>query len=191
MSDAKLLIDELTDKAEMLEESGALSEALEAWREALRHHATPYLLYRLGSLALQCGEWSEAEESLLSTVEIARDFAAPHVRLGILYIERGHYEKAQAFLKKALQLEESAATYTLRAVAERRLGMPGEAIDSLHKAIEIDRGYEEAHYNLAVILAAEMPQKAIELLDTALELDQQYEEAHRELGWILRTSRAI
>lgn len=89
--DAKPLIDELTDKAEMLEDSGFLDEALEAWREALRHHATPYLLYRLGSLALQRAEWSEAEKSLLSAVEIARDFAAQHVRLGILYIERGHY----------------------------------------------------------------------------------------------------
>lgn len=179
-------IDELTDKAEMLEEQGDLNEALGAYQEALRYYRTPYLLYRYGSLALLCGNTSEARSSLLSAIEIAPRFPAPYLRLGVLDIDRGHYESAKTFLQKGLEVEEGPAMYTLLGVAQRRLGLQSEAIDSFRRAIEIDPAYEEAYYNLAVMISSERPDEAWRLLDVSLRLDPQYEEAERELGWVLR-----
>jgi tetratricopeptide (TPR) repeat protein len=186
LSDVKLSIDELTDRAEALEEGGLLDEALQAWRKALRYYATPYLHYKFGSLALDRGEASEGTEALLAAIELARDFPAPYVRLGILNIEQGQYERARTFLEKALELEERAATHTLLGIAQRSLGLSSAAIASLRRAINLDPAYDEAYYNLGVMLAAERPEEAREHLETALRLDPEYQEAHRELGWVLR-----
>jgi len=186
LSHVKPSIDELTDKAEALEDRGLLNEALEAWREGLRYYATPYLYYKFGSLALARGETSEGKKALLAAIEMARDFPAPYVRLGILSIDQGQYEKARFFLEKALELEERAATYTLLGVALRRLGLSSAAIVSFRQAMNVDRAYEEAYYNLGVMFSAERPKEAKELFEVALGLDPEYQEAHRELGWVLR-----
>ncbi len=186
MSDQKTSIDELTDKAELLEYEGRISQALEAWRMALQHYTTPYLLFRFGSLAMECAQWEDAERALLNAVDLAPSFPAPYTGLGILYKEQGNFRSAEAWLKKGLALEESAPTYTALGVAQRRLGASSAAIQSFKRAIEIEPEYEEAYFNLGIMFPEERSAEAIASFSKALELDPAYQEAHRELGWALR-----
>lgn len=177
-------LDELTDRAEALEDTGSTTEALEAWRKALEHYTTPYLLYRFGRLAGQMMQLREAERTLLSAIGLAPGFPAPYTALGILYLERGDYESAEALLKRGLEVEESAQAYTLLGVSQRRRGMMTRARDSFCKAIKVDRDYEEAYYNLGI--TQQRTAQAVALLRRSLDLDPEYQAAHRELGWALR-----
>jgi tetratricopeptide (TPR) repeat protein len=186
MSDQKLSLDQLTEKAEKLEEAGSAREALASWREALKHFTTPYLLYRLGRLAMELEEWTEAEGALLQAVNLAPDFPGPYNSLGLLSLERGDYQTAQDYLKRGLAVEESAGTYSLLGTAQRSLGMTKAARWSYGKAVKIDPNYEEAYYNLALTYKSEQPDKALPLLEKAVALDPEYECAHRELGNTLR-----
>jgi tetratricopeptide (TPR) repeat protein len=130
--------------------------------------------------------WSESEKSLLEAVSIAPDFSAAYLRLGILNMDRGRYESAELLLKTGLEIEETAAMYTLLGVAQRHLGQRSAAMDSLRNAVKIDPVYEEGYYNLGVMLSSDRPREAREMLEMSLKLDPQYQSAHRELGWVLR-----
>lgn len=186
MSDDDRTLDHLTDKAESLEEAGLTGAALEDWREALRSFTTPYLLYRLGRLAGESGEWAEAQHALTSAINLAPDFPGPYIALGVLNLNRGEYQAAQDFFKKGLETEESAPTYTLLGVAQTGLGQTVPARWSYNKAIALDPSYEEAYYNLALTFRDNQPDKARPLLEKAVELDPVYACTHRELGYTLR-----
>jgi len=186
MSDQKLSLEQLTEKAEQLEEAGLAREALACWREALKHFTTPYLLYRLGELAMELEEWTEAESALLQAVNLAPDFVGPYNALGILSLEQGDYQAAQDYLRRGLSLEKNAGMYSLLGTAQSSLGMTTAARWSYGKAIKLDPNYEEAYYNLALTYKSEQPDKALPLLEKAVTLDPQYAHAHRELGNSLR-----
>jgi tetratricopeptide (TPR) repeat protein len=177
-------LDELTEKAEELEDLGQITEAIEAWRYALNKYTTPYLLYRFGKLAMDLGRLTEAEQSLLLAIQSAKEFPAPYVSLGILYLNQGKYEKAIEHLKRVLLLEKNASTYNLLGVAQNRLGITDQARINYNKAIKSDPAYEEAYYNLATTYRYEDHEKAISLFRKSLELDSEYSIAHRELGWL-------
>jgi len=57
-----------------------------------------------------------------------------------------------------------------------------EAEAAYRRAIRIDSKYEEAYYNLAVLVGKDRPSEAKALLRRAIELDPDYGAAHRELG---------
>jgi Tetratricopeptide repeat. len=179
-------LDELTDRAEKLEDDGLRSDALEAWDRALQHYTTPYLLYRFGRLALELAKSTEAEKALLSAIDLAPEFPLPYTSLGVLYIERNDYPSAEIYLRKGLEIEEGPIAYTLLGVAQRRQGMATAAIDSFREAININPSYEEAYYNLGITIRPEQPAEAITLFRQAVNLDPEYAVAHRELGWALR-----
>ncbi len=181
----ELHFEQLVDKAEQLEDR-VPDEALRCWENALRYRKTPYALCRFGSLAIDLGRAEEGRNALLQAIELAPDFVAPYVVLGIFYLENSDYASALIYLQKSLALEESAATYTLLGVVQANLGMTETARWSYKKAIHLDPQYEEAYYNLALTFRNEQPAEALSLFERALELDPDYEQAHRELGYTLR-----
>jgi protein O-GlcNAc transferase len=61
----------------------------------------------------------------------------------------------------------------------------GEAEEAYRRAIQLDSKYEEAYFNLCVLLQYDRPSEAEALLRRALELDPDYAKAHRQLGWLL------
>jgi tetratricopeptide (TPR) repeat protein len=78
---------------------------------------------------------------------------------------------------------------TFLGVALRNVGRNLEAEEAYRRATRIDSKYEEAYFNLAVLLRYDRPSEAKALLRRALELDSDYAVAHRELGWALHRRR--
>src|ERR1700690_2070592 len=70
-------------------------------------------------------------------------------------------------------------------IARRNLGKTLEAEEAYRRAIRLDADYEEAYYNLGVLLREDRPSEAEALFRKALDLDPDYAVAHRELGWAL------
>ena len=66
----KLTTEALAEKAQQLEESGMLNEALEAWRVATQREADPVMLCEFASLAMKLEKWSDAEEAPVATPAI-------------------------------------------------------------------------------------------------------------------------
>jgi len=70
-------------------------------------------------------------------------------------------------------------------VALRNNGKELEAEEACRKAIRLDPRYEEAYFNLGVVLKFDRPSETQALFRKAIELDQDFAPAHRELGFVL------
>jgi len=181
----KLTTEALTEKAEQLEESGMLNEALEVWRVATKREADPVMLCEFASLAMKLEKWSDAEEALVTAANLAPELPNPHTLLGFLYFERGMLEKAVSCFQKSMALEPSVGVLTSLGVAQLELGLTEDARASLEQAVRIDPDYEESYYNLGLSYRETEPSRAIDLFEKAVKLDPEYAQAHRELGWAL------
>lgn len=185
MSEHELTTGELVDKADRLEESGDLTEALHYWRLAVDRESDPVALCRLGNVAMELGDVEEAERAFVSAIELAPTLPNAHNMLGLLYHERGDLEGAHACFLRSAEIEESKRTLTFLGTVQLQLGMTNAARESLTKAVTLDPSYEEAHYNLGLTYSTEAPSEAVNSFRTAIKLDPQYAMAHRELGWAL------
>lgn len=185
MSYDNLTTEELTNRAEQLEDSGKLDEALEFWRAAIHREDDPIVLSQFGSLATRLQHWSEAENALTLAIKLAPELPYAYSLLGTLYFDRDMLQKALGYFEKSVEVEERAPTFTQLGVVQAELGLIDDARLSFNEALSIDPNYEEAHYNLGLTHRDEQPLRAIELFEKAIELDPGYAMAHRELGWAL------
>jgi superkiller protein 3 len=180
---------ELFDEAIRLEENGEEVGALSVWRELAISNPTRNVFLRLASCAKGLGLIDEAERAFVRALEIDNRSAPALLGLGILAINRRDYEAAEGYLKRARAVEECPSTLSILGVALRNLGKDLEAEEAYRRAIYLDSQYEEAYYNLGVLLRDERPSEARTLFRKALELDPDYAAAHRELGWALHKRR--
>ncbi len=180
-----LTTQELTDRAEQLEDAGKLDEALEFWRAAIRRETDPIVLSQFGSLATKLQKWSDAENALTLAIKLAPELPYAYSLLGSLYFDQDKLEKAMQYFKKSLEIEKRASTLTQLGVVQLDLGLVDHGRASLERAIELDPNYEEAYYNLGLIYREDESSRAVELFERAVELDPEYAMAHRELGWAL------
>ncbi|MEW6736583.1 MAG: tetratricopeptide repeat protein [Acidobacteriota bacterium] len=185
LSNSEIIEGKLIEKAEQLENEGCFSEALLCWRTLFKHNPDPVFLFHCGRLAMEIKEWVEAEQAFLSAIDLDPDLYIAYHGLAILYEKQDNLEKAQEYLKKCLEINQSADAFTILGSVQKRLSMILEARESFGKALQIDPNYEEALYNLALTFTDEHPDKAIDLLTKAIEIDPKYSYAHRELGWLL------
>ena len=176
---------ELFDEADRIEENGEGERALAAWRELAASHPTRNVFLRLANCAKELGRTDEAEQAFKRAVEIDDHAASALAGLGILAIDRRDYEAAEGYLREACKVEEDPGNFTLLGVALKNLGRDLEAENSYRNAIRIEPKYEEAYFNLGVLLRDDRPAEAQALFRTALDLDRDYAAAHRELGWAL------
>ena len=71
--------------------------------------------------------------------------------------------------------------------AHAALGQMDEAEDAFRRALALDAGNSQSHYNLAALLnLRKRPDEAIESYRRAVELAPQFAEAHFNLGNMLR-----
>lgn len=168
-----------------LEEAGHLREALSRWREVVAKEPTAVSLCRLGRVAAKLKEWREAEQALHASIAAAPEWSLPLEALALVYRDEGDLEKAEAYLRRSLNLRERARTLTFLGDVLERRGKTTEAKAALEAAIRLDDSYEEAYFLLAQA-SRDDPQEAIQLYRRAIELDPTYTLAHRELGWTLR-----
>jgi Flp pilus assembly protein TadD len=101
-------------------------------------------------------------------------------------MNRGDYQDAALIFEKANQIARTRTGYCMLGVSLSRLGRKDEAEASYREALSVDPQFDEAYYNLGVLLADSNPTAAAELFCKALSLDPNYAQAHRELGWLLR-----
>jgi len=181
----RLTINELTERAEQLEDAGELDDALDFWRAAIQRESDPVVLCQFGSLARRLKKWSEAESALMRAMNVAPELPYPCTLLGTLYFDQDMLEEAREYFQKSVTIEKSAPTLTQLGVVQLELDLTEDARASLQEAIKIDPNYEEAYYNLGSTYREDQPSKAVELFEKAAELDPEYALAQRELGWAL------
>jgi protein O-GlcNAc transferase len=186
MSEDEPVVDELLERAEYLEEQGSPLEALRLLRRALDLGNDPVVFTRIGALAIDLEQWSEAEEALHSAIGLDAEFTPAYLFLGLVYRAQGRLEEALNCLKKASRDEPTEVSFTLLGVIQADLNLTNEARESYRTAISIDPTHQEAYYNLGVSLRNDQKQEAIAVLQKAIDIDSTYALAHRELGWLFR-----
>ncbi len=114
------------------------------------------------------------EEALVELKKIAvldLDMAASRINLGIKYFEDCQWEGALRHFNEAVKINDSYpdAFYWL-ALSNIQLGNVAEAKMNLEKALELNPGYADAHFQLGMLLRSRAKKKAKSHLQKALSL---------------------
>ena len=148
------------DEAVRLEEDGQEDSALAVWRELAISNPTRNVFLRLAGCSKKPGLKDEAESAFTSALKIDGRSTPALNGLGLLAIGRGDFEAAEGYLERSCTVEESASSFSLLGVALRNLGKTLEAEEAYRRAIRLDANYEEAYYNLGVLLREDRPSEA-------------------------------
>jgi len=175
---------ELFDEADRLEDEGQNEQALGIWRQLSEIEPTRNVFLRLGRLARELGLADEAEKAFQRAIKSDPRSWLALTSLGSLAIRRGEYSAAVNYLRLAREIKEDPGSLSILGDALRNTGRDSEAEEAYRSAIQIDPNYEEAYYNLGVLLR-HRPAEAQALLRRAIELDPVFAAAHRELGFLL------
>src|SRR5262245_42403462 len=130
----------------------------------------------------------EAEEAYADALKIDPLFAPAMECMGALFLKRTDREPssdlatAKAWFLKALKSGKSARLWTFLGTTLAALGDTGGAEDGFRQALRLDPNYEEAYFNLALLIADRDRDEAMRLLEPAVDLDPGYAEAHQQLG---------
>lgn len=154
------------------------------------------LLWRLGQIYRQRQLWSDAEKLLLEAIKWEPSLPEPYRDLGLLYMRREDLPwrtslgLAKNFLLDGIKAEtisndHSAVTHTLLGAILESLGETEDAEAELRKALKIDPHYEEAQYNLAMLLGDAHAEEKLDLLRQSIVEDPEYFVALRDLGFEL------
>ena len=162
------------DEAARLEEMGQLEGALTLWRQLAEIEPTRNVLLRLANITTELGLSRETQSAFERALRIDDRSALALRGLGRLAIDRGDYEAAEKYLKRACEIEEDPGGFSLLGVALTHIGKDLDAENAYHFAIRIDPKYEEAHFNLGVLLRDTRPSEAQVHFRTALALDPAY-----------------
>lgn len=181
---------EAMSRTDDVDEFGQLREVLEP--EILKIHDS-VLLWRLGQIYRQRQMWPDSERVLRESVKWVPSAPEPYRDLGLLYMRRDDLSEevsltqAREMLEKGLNVEKinndlSAVTHTLLASVLEWSNEPKRAEEELRKALEIDPHYEEAQYNLAMLLDDSRKEEKLRLLRQSIAEDPDYFVALRDLG---------
>lgn len=181
---------EVFDEAIRLEDGGQQELALGLWRQLTETAPTRNAFLRLARVTKELGLLDEAERAFTRALEIDDRSALALMALGIIAIRRRDFMGAETYLKKACEIEADPGGLSLLGVALRHNGKATEAEQAYRRALRVDPKYEEAYYNLGVLLRDRSPSEAQTSFRTALELDPDFGCAHRELGYVLSQSGA-
>lgn len=108
------------------------------------------------------------------------------VDLGIAFNRLGNLAQAEKYFRKALVLKRNAHILSLLAYVEDRRGKWQKAMRTYRQAIKTDPTYEEAQYNLGLLLKfRKRYRQAAKHFRRSIQLDPRYAEAHSELGFCL------
>lgn len=174
---------ELIERAEGLDQAGSHREALRIWENLASTRPSPFVLSRLASSAQDAGETGKARDALKALTSVDPRNEGAFLELGGMALDSCDYDEAEHYLRRALELNKSRAGFNLLGIALKKQGRTQEAEESYRQSIVIDPAFDEAYYNLGVLLESQ-PLKAEAMFHKVLELDPNYGAAHRELGWV-------
>jgi len=120
-------------------------------------------LVNLGLVEFYSGNIARADELLKKAVAIRLDNPAAWLALGMIAMDEEKFDEALAALAQAaVQDPRNPRVRNFLGVVVGRKGWIDAAQSELRRAVELDPGYADAHYNLAVFYLEEKP-PAIEL----------------------------
>ncbi|MEN2985441.1 MAG: tetratricopeptide repeat protein [Thermodesulfovibrionaceae bacterium] len=120
---------------EKLEEANHLliyreyEEACKIYEELLKENSSAELHNNYGLALFYLDKYEEALQQFDRAIQLEENFCLPYINTGLIYLNRGEYEKAVEFLTKAITLDNknSEAHYNI-AVAYYRLNKKKEAL---------------------------------------------------------------
>lgn len=132
-------------------------------------------LINLGLVEYRKKNYADAEQRLQLSVKLAPESGAGWLILGVVQYDAGKFDHALASLAQAAVLEpKNAMVHQYFGVTLGQKGWYSGAEDEMRKALEIDPGYAEAHFNLAVFYLQRNP--------PAVELARRHYQRALELG---------
>lgn len=164
---------------------GREEEAIEAWREALRHQPDDGDAHALVGLALARHGAMDAPHHLREAIRLIDEFRPDLlVALGGWLAEHGRLEEAQAEYQKVLEVDQShASARNNRAIALYQTGQLAEAESELRDLVEKNPRYADAWNNLAAVLVDRGDWFAAEGASRqAIELDSRSAPSYNNLG---------
>jgi len=153
---------------------------------------------RLFYLGLDCqshGRLAEAESLYLQSLSLAPDRPSILTNLCVVLIQQDKQEAAIQYIDRALELNpEDEAAWIHKAIWLFGRKRPQEALTCCDKAITINHGNAEAHYNRGLILANrglglekhEIHEDALASIDRALAINPKYAAALHCRGNLLQ-----
>ncbi len=143
--------------------------------------------YNHGVASQNLNRYGNAIKSYETACQLRPHYYKPAYNLGVLYSRIGKNRKAQEWLSKAAELNQSRisapAHYNL-GIVYKRLGNSSGAETSYHEAIRLRPDYAEAHYNLAMILMdGQRHDEAIEELRKSISLGFTKPKAFKHLAF--------
>lgn len=135
----------------MLEETGSLAEAVEAYERAVELDGR-YPQPRINLVAAygQLGRFKDAERHYKRAHELAPDSEELHVNWGTLLAERSRLSEAAESFRRALEINpHSPDTRTDLGLVLSRIGKPSEAESHFRLALEQDPSHRAANFHIA------------------------------------------
>jgi Flp pilus assembly protein TadD len=150
--------------------------AAEAWEKVTAQEpANAAAWANRGTAQLQNRDIKGAVASLEKAVALKGSLSEAWVALGTAYMEEKAPMRAVSCLTRAVhENPQDARTRNALAIMLKRVGWGGAAEAELQKALDLDPGYTEAHFNLAVLYLERRP--------PMLEMARRHYNAARELG---------
>ena len=115
-------------------------------------------LANLGVAQFRQGKLTAAQLALEKAIAASPNDAFSLTTLGAVMIEQNRIQDSIGYLERASEAApDDPITLNYLGVASSQLGQFGKAEQSLRRAITVNPGYAEAHFNLAVIYATAKP----------------------------------
>jgi tetratricopeptide (TPR) repeat protein len=183
----------LLETAQAAERSRNYATAFDAWQHLASMTSRPDYLCKVGRVAQKLGRWTDAEKAFFEALRVDKAFPIAMISLGSLFLARTDGDPstkvrtAKAWLEQAIATTPSPISLSFLGEAHDRLGEKEAAKGAFRKAIELDASYEEAYFNLGLLLARDgQNDEAERLLRTATQLDPNSHKAHGTLGIVLQ-----
>ncbi len=161
-------------------------EAIRYYEKAISVDPKNTHAYQLISLEyIQSGEKEKAKEEHLKAESFSPDMVVLSY-LGNIYFAEGDYDKAEGYLKRAIELSVDYHTpyVTLAKIAQKK-DQNSKAIEYLNKAIKMKPKSVDAHLTLAgIYLAGFDLEKAQEEYEKTLSIDPSMEGVYNHLAFI-------
>jgi tetratricopeptide (TPR) repeat protein len=146
---------QLFQQAYVLQQRGALTEAIRLYRESLAHYPTAPAHVFLGWAYASMRRYEEAIEECRQAVRLEPDLGHPYNDVGNYLIELERWDEAVHWLEQALQ----APRYERRENAHFNLGRAHEhfrrdlrALECYRAALALNPGYAAAQQALRLVL---------------------------------------
>ena len=176
-----LAIAQVSQNSNLREGIARLSAAIQKYQPA----GAEYYL-QLGDALGSAGKYAEALPVYEQALKHAPDSFAAIERLAVALLSLQQYSRAEAMLKRALDLAPDAPTWVQLGVAEVEQGRTADAIAALEKAIQLDPEMVEAYNSAGAIwLETGDSARAETALRNALRIQPNYAPAHNNLGNLL------